>query len=162
MVVIEHWYHSKLLCLTEDIAISWWSKIKLYYNIFNNNFFLSPTATQVTDLGWSNNCKHKNALYLKKNWKKKINLKWLNQMLRGNCQNDNITDMRYLSHYWFSWLSTVLSLLDHSMLTNDELESVWPGVGKAWPLRLHCQPVTIPSPQSDWLTLERRSFGDYN
>lgn len=24
----------------------------------------------------------------KKNWKKKINLKWLNQMLRGNCQND--------------------------------------------------------------------------
>lgn len=25
---------------------------------------------------------------LKKNWKKKINQKWLNQMLRGNCQND--------------------------------------------------------------------------
>lgn len=61
-----------------------------------------------------------------------------------------------------SWLSTVLSLLDHSMLTNDELESVWPGVGIAGPLRLHCQPGTIPSPQSDWLTLERRSFGDYN
>lgn len=71
MMVIEHWYHSKLLCLTEDIAISWWSKIKLYYNIFNNIFFLSPTATQVTDLGWSNNCKHKNVLYLKKKLKEK-------------------------------------------------------------------------------------------
>lgn len=71
MMVIEHWYHCKLLCLTEDIAIGRWSKIKLNYNIFNNIFFLSPTATQVTDLGWFNNCKHKNVLYLKKKLKEK-------------------------------------------------------------------------------------------
>lgn len=42
--------------------------ITIYLTIF---FFLSPTAIQVTDLGWFNNCKHKNVLYFKKKLKEK-------------------------------------------------------------------------------------------
>ena len=32
------------------------------------------------------------------------------------------------------------------MLADNELESVRPGVGKAWPFGLHSKPIPIPGP----------------